>query len=257
MCLRNWSMIFIIFFNSLDFLLLFLLSLCLFWKSLATHTCSDSSPAACVVSGEPRPGLGKWGYQTRWDSGDILECPHFLVTRSPLLLSKCRVQNVPRPQSPPDLLAGTALKGIYVLSSKFSSPVFRNHTDKNFWLKLWADKRGALTGEIGKELEVMEQAIWGLSPPPLLACVPDPHSDTQASSQEEPGQAQSRWELQSVAGQPANLERLGDRPAASQLQDHLWNSLSLFCDYKVIFTYKNSLAPYEMNITRYIIIPLR
>lgn len=99
------------FFLILWILLLFLLSFCLFWKSPATRTCSDSSPAGfMVLGGEPRPRLGKWGYQTRWDCGDILECPsHFLVTRSPLLLSKCRVQNVPRPQSPPDPLAGTAL----------------------------------------------------------------------------------------------------------------------------------------------------
>ena len=58
--------------------------------------------------------------------------------------------------------------------------------------------------------------VWGLSSPRLLAGVPDPHSDTQASSQE--GGRTCREPVRTpVAGQPANLERLGGQHSASRL----------------------------------------
>lgn len=148
-------------------------------------------------------------------------------------------------------------KGIYVLSASFParcSAIMLTRTFDSSSGQIrersshWGDWKGA--GSNGTNV------VWGLSPPPLLACVPDPHSDTQASSQKG-GRASTEPLRTPVTGQTANLERLGDQPccfSASRIPYKTQCHFSMII--KVIFTYKNSFAPYEMNITRYIIIPL-
>lgn len=166
------------------------------------------------TGGNPGGTGRKWGYQTRWDSSDILECPsHFCSIHQISSYYPGCSTNVPRPQSPPDLALSTALEGIYVLSIDFPAGVHFNHTDRTSDSSSGQDKR-RLSLEIGKELEVMEQTRFGACHATAAGmCPQDPIRHAQASESGGAGQAQSQLRAAvSRFGQPANLERLGDRP---------------------------------------------
>ena len=140
------------------------------------------------------------------------------------LLSKCTVQNVLRPHALVTLLQARLFERNLCIISKFSSPVFCSYTDKNFWLRLGADKREERSlwrlerqrgaGSNGTNV------VWGLSSPPLLASVMDPHSDTQVSNQER-GRTRTGQVGTPVAGPLGSLptwKGLGTRIAAPWFQ---------------------------------------
>lgn len=113
---------------------LFLISLCLFWKSSTIHPCRGSSSAAYLsFGGKEYISLGV-GLSGRWDCNDVLICPEcFSIAKFQLVYyPNCTVQNVLRPHSSSDPIPDTALLKEFWYYQKFSSPVFCSHTDKNF-----------------------------------------------------------------------------------------------------------------------------